>query len=264
MSTNEVPCPPFRVFARFIREQAKIRNNLSFAYDKADIPRKKPEKVFAHKTERLQVGDVSDRKCPLHGTYHSLNKCRTFKTKSLDERREFLKDNDICFKCCDSNSHKRRNFTAQVKCNDCGHPSALHVMVHDKRNHGGEKPNYRRPNGGEKTNYGRPNGRETQYNNGRNGRDVRDTTDSTGFVCTQICGGQFSGKSCSKTLLVKVYPKKDPRQAVPMYAVIDDQSNRSLVSSKHFDLFNVQVYTLSSCGGSLTTTGRKASGFMVE
>ena len=271
MSTNEVPFPPFKVFARFIREQAKIRNNPSFAYVKADIPRKKPEKVSTHKTDCMQLSDVSVRKCPLHGTYHSLNKCRTFKKKSLDERREFLKDNDICFKCCDSNSHKRRDCTAQVKCSDCGstdHPSALHITVHDKRNHGGEKPNYGRPNGGEKPNYGRPYGGETQYNNGRNGRDVRDTTDSIGSMCTQICGGQFSGKSCSKTLLVKVFPKKDPRQAIPMYAVIDDQSNRSLVSPKFFDLFNVQadstVYTLSSCGGTITTTGRKASGFMVE
>ncbi|XP_056016957.1 uncharacterized protein LOC130053618 [Ostrea edulis] len=248
MTMNEVSFPPFRVFARFIRGQAKIRNNPSFAYDnKRDTLRRIPERVSTKKTDCVQMDDVSVRKCPLHGTHHSLNKCRTFRQKSLDERRKFLKEKNICFKCCDSHSHKRRDCTAQVKCEDCdstNHPSALHVFVRNTRNHGGEMRTDGRRNDG-----------DTQHN-------------SVGSMCTQICGGQFNGKSCSKTLLVKVFPKEDPRQAITMYVVIDDQSNRSLVSPIYFYLFRLQadstVYTLSSCGGTIRTTGRKASRFVVE
>ena len=53
-----------------------------------------------------------------------------------------------------------------------------------------------------------------------------------------------------------------------MYAMIDDQSNRSLARSDFFTFFNVPddqtEYTISSCTGNLTVSGRHASGFTIE
>lgn len=99
---------------------------------------------------------------------------------------------------------------------------------------------------------------DTRHNDGKtkqdgrhSDRDVRNTSNSVGSMCTQICGGQlteFIGKSCSKTLLVKVFPKKDFQQVIAMDAVKYDQSNRSLVSPNFFYLFKLQItrqFTLS-------------------
>jgi len=52
------------------------------------------------------------------------------------------------------------------------------------------------------------------------------------------------------------------------YAVIDDQSNRTLGESKLFDYFDsatrLEDYTISTCSGSYTTAGRCVPGLVVE
>lgn len=246
MAVNDVPFPPFKVFAEFIREQSRIKNNPSFSYGvdtrgdrQVRNQRDRVLNVSSRKTEVAQPRreNSSDRKCPLHNTFHTLNKCKGFKQKSLEERRKFLKENNICFRCCDSRSHKMRDCRAAVKCEDCDsstHPTALHVETQSRRHYGGES---------------------------QNSLDVNS-------ACTQICRKQFGGKSCSKTVLVRVYPQGEPQLAVNMYAVIDDQSNRSLASPRFFTYFECGseaiTYTLSSCGGTIQTFGRKAEGFVAE
>ena len=72
--------------------------------------------------------------------------------------------------------------------------------------------------------------------------------------CTQLCG-EFSGRSCSKTLLVNVFPEGQPEIASKVYAIIDVQSNRSLVRSELLDRLGdcsePYPYTLRSCSGSV-------------
>ncbi|CAE1279280.1 unnamed protein product [Acanthosepion pharaonis] len=88
------------------------------------------------------------------------------------------------------------------------------------------------------------------------------------FKCTQVCGGDLSEKSCSKICLVNVYPADQPDKTVRMYAIIDEQSNRSLVRSDFFDTFKNDgpsfPYSLKTCAGVIQTMGRRASGFQVE
>lgn len=86
--------------------------------------------------------------------------------------------------------------------------------------------------------------------------------------CTQICGGEFGGKSCAKNILVRVYPEGHPEKARRMYAILDDQSNRSLARTAFFTLFNISSlnieYRLSSCAGYVTSAGRRAKGYVIE
>ena len=37
----------------------------------------------------------------IHGTSHRLSECRAFEAMSLEARKNFWRDNDLCFKCCD-------------------------------------------------------------------------------------------------------------------------------------------------------------------
>jgi hypothetical protein len=86
--------------------------------------------------------------------------------------------------------------------------------------------------------------------------------------CTQICSDKFSGKSCAKTILATIYPSDRPDLAVKVYAILDDQSNKSLVKSELLDALGIQTeqesYKLSSCAGNFVTTGRRASGLVIE
>ena len=52
--------------------------------------------------------------------------------------------------------------------------------------------------------------------------------------CTQICGDSFGGKSCAKIVLVKLSNCHRPYTCENMYAIIDDQSNRTLANSTFF------------------------------
>lgn len=53
-----------------------------------------------------------------------------------------------------------------------------------------------------------------------------------------------------------------------MYAMLDDQSNKSLARSEFFNLFGIKVglypYTLKTCAGLAATSGRRANGYQIE
>ena len=78
-------------------------------------------------------------------------------------------------------------------------------------------------------------------------------------VCSNICGTEVSGKSCTKIVLVTVSPYSNPNVEKTMYAITDDQSNRSLAKPEFFDAFDENYsevqYSLSSCAGTINTTG---------
>ncbi|XP_055061241.2 uncharacterized protein [Misgurnus anguillicaudatus] len=86
--------------------------------------------------------------------------------------------------------------------------------------------------------------------------------------CTKVCGGELTDRSCSKICLVKVFPAGHREKAMTLYAVMDEQSNRSLVRSQFFEMFHDQSpsasYTLRTCAGVKQSAGRRASGYEVE
>lgn len=264
---HQVPFPPFAVFVDFINHQARIRNdpsfNLSAQADASTKADKSPWKinrqrdVLVHKTDVLpEVSSDSEgltkrvedpkKQCPIHRKPHSLMKCRTFRAKPLEERKTFLKENRICFKCCSSTSHMAKNCESTVRCSECDsdkHVSALHP---------GPPPNTK----------------ESSRTSEHGGEEEPSPPSEATTRCTQVCGGDFSDRSCAKICLVKVYPAGCQAQALKIYVILDEQSNRSLARSEFFDIFNVQgpssPYTLRTCSGVLETAGRRASGYYIE
>jgi hypothetical protein len=125
-----VAYPPFVEFVSFIRQISKTKNHPGFMYDletttntktlgKQQFPTK--GRVSVNKTTSYQH-DQSQR--------HSLDECRGFRAKSVEEREKLLKENNICYKCCASNSHKSRDCSVTIACKECGskqHTTAPHV-----------------------------------------------------------------------------------------------------------------------------------------
>ncbi|XP_074662167.1 uncharacterized protein LOC141914773 [Tubulanus polymorphus] len=265
-SQNSTSFPPFTEFSAFIREMSRIKNNPGFTYDTEPVPTQNRStawpmsqprtRVGVHKIEASQPtqrsGDKLDR-CILHNTKHSLDECRGFRSKSLEERKKLLQDHKVCFKCCESTKHVSRDCKAFVTCRECGsnqHSTALHVnrssvstipqlTTRPVQHQGGEpEDSYKSP-----------------------------TVNAVNASCTEVCN-DYEGKSCAKILPVNVFHEEHPGNVRRMYAIIDDQSNRSLAAPEFFELFGVrdkpETYTLSTCSGKVITSGRRGKGFIIE
>ncbi|XP_033991975.1 uncharacterized protein LOC117487461 [Trematomus bernacchii] len=260
---HHVSFPPFSVFADFVRTEAKARNDPSFNLS-TTVPMEKKstwEKftkmpVSVHKTQVSSADRYESREdkkltdpnnhCPLHKKPHPLKKCRSFREKSLEERKQLLKEHSFCFRCCSSTGHLARNCTAEVRCIECGstgHVSALHPG-----------PAVWKP---------KPSPPSSEHGGEEDKEDHQVTS-----RCTQVCGEGVSARACSKICLVSVYPAGRSEEAKKMYAILDEQSNHSLARSEFFNVFKITgpsfPYTLKTCAGLTQTTGRRASGFTVE
>lgn len=84
-------------------------------------------------------------------------------------------------------------------------------------------------------------------------------------ACTKVHG---ASKSCAKIVPVRISTISNPRKSMLVYAIIDDQSNRSLATSSIFDYFQDDCgdvsYTLVSCSGTVSATGRFGTCYTVE
>ncbi|MES9882937.1 MAG: hypothetical protein ABW185_18875 [Sedimenticola sp.] len=262
---NGVTYPPFSVFCEFIRDMSKVKNDPSFTYDapsdsgtKRNPPCAKGRDKSFVATKKTEVKHNETRHvsasidvCPIHKTKHALNKCMTFRNKTIEDRRKLMKDNKICFRCCNSYAHLSPACHETIHCETCGsdrHPAALHV------------DNYRGQNSVKIKDSQSP----QRHGGERNASQLENVSSN----CTQICGSEFSGKSCAKVVLVNVYEDGHPENAIRTYAILDEQSNRSLAKTDLFnglDLHGQEIeYTLSSCAGNVVTSGRQARDCIVE
>lgn len=262
---NEGHFPPFEFFSRFISYEARKRNDPSFAIPSASSSPKFEKALFrstknpisVHKTGITSTGasvnslvkGVSNpnKSCPLHGKPHPLKRCKAFRAKTLEDRKTFLKEKGICFKCCGSTTHFARACPEAVKCLECD------STYHDSAMHPGPAPQVKVSS-------------TSPYNGGEG--EERNTEAIINSNCTAVCGTGHVGRSCSKICLAKIFPKGEPDKAIKAYVILDDQSNRSLAKSSLFELFDIKCkpysYCLKTCSGVVETSGRRAVDFVVE
>ncbi|XP_042611086.1 uncharacterized protein LOC109074690 [Cyprinus carpio] len=181
----------------------------------------------------------------------------------LDDRKKFLRDKGVCFRCCASVSHQAKDCGAFIKCAECGserHVAAMHFGPAPRESK--DLISYKE----------QKDSKEKSSSKVHGGEPVTTPNDEQNLaakpLCTQVCGKYFRGKSCSKICLVNVYPEGHPEKSKRMYVILDDQSNVSLAKTEFFDAFRIQgpriPYILTTCAGVVKVTGRRAHGFMVE
>ncbi|KAI7804924.1 hypothetical protein IRJ41_023810 [Triplophysa rosa] len=261
---NRGQFPPFEFFNKFVCSEARKRNDPSFAIPGTSSLHARSEKTFfkgtkypisVHKTDVASTSSsinkgVSDlnKSCPIHGKPHPLKRCKAFRAKTLEERRAFLKEKGICFKCCGSTTHLAKDCPNAVKCLECD------STWHDSAMHPGPAPQVKAPS--------------TPPHNGGEEEESSIIKAVVNSSCTEVCGTGNIGWSCSKICLAKLYPKGQPDKAIKAYVILDDQSNRSLTKSSLFELFNIErkpySYYLKTCSGIVETYGRRAEDFVVE
>ncbi|XP_023930308.1 uncharacterized protein LOC106157407 [Lingula anatina] len=243
---NRVHYPPFPEFVKFIKKLSQTKNNPCFQYDFThntsikDRPKER-NMITSRKTDVAQKEE-----CPLHGTNHELRECRVFGQKSPNEQKCIMRKYGYCFGCC-------RKGHIQSSCGEKTFPSQTNFPV-----------------------KGAPSGIPERRNNAERRNNV--STDegvapraNGGEVitkCTALCEEGFVGRSCAKNVLVRVFPKGRPEEAVAVYAVHDDQSNKSLGTPALFDQLQIsgglRSYSLSSCSGTTHISARHAVDLIVE
>lgn len=261
-----VTFPPFSFLTDFVCQEARTRNDPSFSYSAVCTTQIKAEPLVKRQLQRRmavsthKTGVTSstgflptrssenepidvEKQCPIHKNKpHPLRRCRGFRAKTLEERQTLLRENGVCYRCCASTVHLAKNCKAVTKCNECEsdrHVSALHP--------------------------GPPPWANKDPSSDHGGEEDKSPSPTVTSQCTEICGDSPIPKSCSKICLIGVYHEDHPEIMVKMYAVLDEQSNRSLARPEFFDLFKVKgtehPYTLRTCAGLTETSGRRATGF---
>ncbi|XP_071492621.1 uncharacterized protein [Diadema antillarum] len=241
-----VTFPPFKVFSEFVRYHAKIRNDPSFM-----LPRDMKHQEVAKKTVSVRATDVKEVRpsaskefCPIHKKPHSIVECKVFLAKTVPEKKNLLKQYQLCFRCC-LPGHAARECKARVKCESCG--SQRHLTILHWENSNESAKSTQKPEDPPKDNP---------------------RTNITS-ACSKMKGSKcIGGKSCAKIVPVLVRSKRDKSIVVKTYAVIDDQSNKTIATSKLLDKFDVAYdeisYTLRTCSGEVSAHGRCADDFVVE
>ncbi|CAG2215540.1 unnamed protein product [Mytilus edulis] len=133
--SKNVPYPPFSFFVEFISDQASKYNDPGFKFESdqnnnspqardkesgrsSQRPRLSARNINVSKTEIATSTEgikPIKLKCAIHKTNHSLNDCRSFLSKSIEDRRKIIKENGICFKCINSKDHLSRNCPENVQ-----------------------------------------------------------------------------------------------------------------------------------------------------
>jgi len=71
------------------------------------------------------------------------------------------------------------------------------------------------------------------------------------LTCTQVCEEGLSAIVCAKICLVSVFPNGCREESKRMYAILDEQSNRSLARSEFFEVFDLRkllpIHTQDLC-----------------
>ena len=183
--------------------------------------------------------------CFIHRSHHALSKCRVPRSKTLDERKNLLSQHGVCFRCVASSNHHAKDCTAVIKCSECQsdkHTSALHP--------------------------GSPNNPVTRSKEQGDTQLHGEEASNFRTTCTEVCGSTSGRKSCSKICLANVYSRDHPGNKIKAYAIIDDQSNCSLGTSRLFELLNLggdsTQYTLRTCSGTTQAKGRRAMDLVIE
>ena len=248
--------PSFKDFAAMVQEQARLKNHpnvLAAAQPgnrklkgrehrprlpetDADPNRRVLKTGLDGKNEPKKEPELGEEKyCHYHQRKgHLLAECKAFEKQALEVRNECVLKAGLCFRCL-SAGHRSSECNATVKCAKCGdnrHPTALHK----------EKPGTTRTDHGEEL-----------------------TT-----ACTSVCHNPFSGGvSCSKIVLVDVLCENRPQQSHRTYAIIDDQSNASMITPNLANRLGatgpIVKYFLTTCsGGREEKSGRRISGVVLR
>ena len=126
IKTKAFRMPVFQDLVTFVQCAAESANDPIFG--RAALHPKTPSTAPAKASQKSFAISLVDLICPLCKGKHSLTQCSTFAQYSINDRRSFLKSENLCFACF-SKGHGSRECTSKPTCTTCQKPH--HVLLHD-------------------------------------------------------------------------------------------------------------------------------------
>ena len=218
--------PPFSVFINFLDRQSRQLSNRNYETQPYS-ERQRNVRAFQTSTYEMKpksnlelppkppkLSELSLKFCRLHKTAnHSLADCVTFRKLAYPERKNFIKEHKLCYKCL--GDHMISNCTSSVSCDICGkhHVTALHR----------DSDSYPKYTPIEKSHPNTPLAQRPKLN--------------SLAMCTKLCNNPTAAKNCSKTLLVVLTMDGVTNKSLLCYCIVDEQSNTTLVDEQVVDFF---------------------------
>nr|XP_034311144.1 uncharacterized protein LOC117684166 [Crassostrea gigas] len=256
--------PPFAEFVKFIEEMSIIRNDPGLMYEipkETNLVQKSVNKnrlvyVTTRKTD-ISAGNSrnSSHLCLIHnGSKHTINECIAFRSRSLENKKAILHNHNLCLKCCETSDHFAARCKSKIYCDICEesdfHCTALHPLEDSQRPR--QQPS------------------RTTTPILKHGEESSGSSRlSVNSKCTEICGKpSFHGRSCARIVPVHIYSEGEPGNSITAYALLDDQSNKTLGRSLLFDSLGITTspveYSMQPCSGKNVSFGRLARGLIVK
>ena len=241
--------PGFRVFSKVVLRHSRIKNNPNILAGATHTPNGSStspnRRVQSKRTLKTNTGPASvklesappkieeTKRCPFHERGgHSLEECKAFGAKPLEEKTDWILKAGLCYRCL-SEGHRASDCRKKIQCSIC--KDDRHIALLHK-----ERP-----------------------------RRFAASTEIVDTKCTLACKPIEGGLSCSKLLLVDVKNKEKPDTLHRIYAIVDEQSNSSLISSELADELGAvgpeEKYLLTTCSGEKEIKyGRRVAGVAIQ
>ena len=244
----------FSTFMNFVREEAELANDPIFSPDALKAEGKKtgtqPKWGWKNKSKKKDdsnlsanslatsgtphpsdlasstkpFADQTDQACPLCNGQHALVKCSKFLKSSVDERSEFIRSKALCFGCFKS-GHMSSGCRNRSICKECGRRH--HTLLHGVK----PKSTESRPQPDRKS-------QETQRPSNKN-EPLSEKPPVSGSASSNLISVTHSSATESASVItncriiqVLLFHKDNPAKAIKVYALLDDASDTTFVTTQ--------------------------------
>jgi hypothetical protein len=200
--------PSFKTFSDFIAEEARIACEPCTSLPVMKRDDKAKRSTLPKGTTTLMTSVEKCTFCEKPG--HGITVCRSFTSKDVSEKQEFIKKKGLCYGCLNP-GHISKSCKQRATCTRCQkrHPTSLHE----------DRP------------------LNTKENVKEREADVKASEEPTAATCKSTSNGSKS--ITSMTVPVWLSSKSYPNKEILVYALLDTQSDTTFISDETLDSLDV-------------------------
>ena len=272
------PFPSFDEFAEFIASKSKIANHSLWAAHGTSerahqgsmklTPELNKVRSYSNASQSAsflasdQDRDTKHIVCPVCGGGHKSAKCAVFANISLSERKQVIRDKNMCFGCLGL-GHRSKSCRSRHTCAVCTkrHPTLLHdynvrptsaFAAADSSSAAGLRSNAAVPLSADSSSVGTSHGNATvqvladssSVNTGNCDAAVSGAADSSSATSLRnngraLLGGTKTRNRATTMILPVVVSHKSSDESLVVYALLDTQSDTHFISNKVAAMLNI-------------------------
>ena len=227
----------FSDFVRFVKEEAELANDRIFSPDALKIRPKSKGIDGASGTSLATRGlpieskiasEKSYQPCPLCEDQYSVVKCSSFLKKSVDQRSDVIHEKGLCYSCF-KRGHMSAGCLGRFTCEECGR--CHHTLLHGVK----PKSSNPQPHTKEKSSGLQPQKKEPQKEASSESKPAPESSNSNAISTahSSVPGNASLITNC-RIVLVDLFHKANPEKQIKMYALLDDASDMTFVTTRGF------------------------------